>query len=1303
MPRGRKSGAGASDSDSEFRPSGSESEAPDAYRPRKKALQDDAEELKAGYKPKGQRKAGNSLRARWQASRHQSDEVAAGSKRKRKNRRKKKENDSEEYEVSEASYEQTPEPLPPPKRRKLPKAALDSESDSDEIEQDEDSAENLNDVTEAAPVVKPKTAPPESSDSDDLPVASPRKKRRAVVSSSDDDMNIKKSSSSARNDLSSAPVTPPPSGQQEDRRSGSKSDSDSDIPRSQKKRRTVIDESSEPPRTPSPKPVDLSPSVRRSGRKQEKQNTFAKARAELAATLQNDNDEDAGIWTEVSGDSSEDGVVDDSDSSLGDGGVSCVCGSDAPIKEYIGATVKCRKCERSFHAVCVGVEEEQKWRCRACRDGEDARGEDEAALYDGIERSLPTTEDEIFKLLSKFEELDGSAEDSEKERAKLAGKLRHFISRKPDFDSLLPEAPYPPLSHMICYAPLELLPAIFEKAPDLELTDVNNISTIPAWLDRLLQTLPGEQDAVDRFSEILFALVDFYVDDKEGLRELLVRPIRFEWSAEPHTVLSLAASLRTSDNKLLRRILSLISIRSSKTRSKILKHQYPLHAAPANLNLVGIKALLASRLFTDDDLPKRDPSNKTVLHRAVSAALFSPSEAAFDVVREVAKRVAKLGVDEDRTDIPSVFIEKSFYHQKQLIKSLGGRWSVGMRRWYIPPEADVRPFIQYGFVTAESRQVRLRQKLLDISVSTRFPIDAKDGEGMTAFHYAAGAELESDRLLWGVDGTNPPENDLLEKEASFQVRLANLLYECGADHLMGDSMGATALHFAAVNSDVDLVRFLLSLDVPADIKDSSGWTPLLYAHMGEVERHREEGNVGEDGSILTGTSVDSDCIVELINAKPDQLEDLHDLLYGGDSEDRPIALVEKEQKVAKALLLSLATKPPCFRALNEYIRGKPDLIASFAAVPGLLDLNNRLDHFYQQIPRFSYGMQHLAVQRGNEFLSAFASARFLGGEPLDVQFVNDAGVCLGPKREFFNLVLGSMIKLEPGVFTEREDGTVWFCDGPSTEIQRAHARFAGQLCARAITERVTMSGVRFAGPVFKVMIGSSELKLEDFEQIDPELFRSWSKVLEPGAITGYEGFTFSVSDETGKEVELVPGGSDKEVTEANKEAFINLWVKWKLERSAALRLAFQQGFHSLIPQRLVANFQSAELDLLLFGLPEFDLEDWKKHTVYDGVPDRLVKDLWRLLGEMNSEDRSLLLRFWTGVSSPPAAGFGSLATLGSEPGCRVIAVHGMSTSSLPMASTCFNMLRLPLYDDYAQLRDKLFVAIRYGSSGFSFA
>lgn len=54
------------------------------------------------------------------------------------------------------------------------------------------------------------------------------------------------------------------------------------------------------------------------------------------------------------------------------------------------------------------------------------------------------------------------------------------------------------------------------------------------------------------------------------------------------------------------------------------------------------------------------------------------------------------------------------------------------------------------------------------------------------------------------------------------------------------------------------------------------------------------------------------------------------------------------------------------------------------------------------------------------------------------------------------------------------------------------------------------------------------------------------------------------------------------------------------------------GFNELIPPDLVNVFDARELELLIGGIADIDVEDWKKHTDYRGYTeqDEVIKNFW---------------------------------------------------------------------------------------------
>ncbi|CAO2636268.1 E3 ubiquitin-protein ligase NEDD4 [Lemmus lemmus] len=146
--------------------------------------------------------------------------------------------------------------------------------------------------------------------------------------------------------------------------------------------------------------------------------------------------------------------------------------------------------------------------------------------------------------------------------------------------------------------------------------------------------------------------------------------------------------------------------------------------------------------------------------------------------------------------------------------------------------------------------------------------------------------------------------------------------------------------------------------------------------------------------------------------------------------------------------------------------------------------------------------------------------------------------------------------------------------------------------------------------------------------------------------------------------------------------------------------AFKEGFFELIPQDLIKIFDENELELLMCGLGDVDVSDWKEHTKYKNgysVNHQVIQWFWKAVLMMDSEKRIRLLQFVTGTSRVPMNGFAEL--YGSN-GPQSFTVEQWGTpDKLPRAHTCFNRLDLPPYESFEELWDKLQMAIE-NTQGF---
>ena len=84
-------------------------------------------------------------------------------------------------------------------------------------------------------------------------------------------------------------------------------------------------------------------------------------------------------------------------------------------------------------------------------------------------------------------------------------------------------------------------------------------------------------------------------------------------------------------------------------------------------------------------------------------------------------------------------------------------------------------------------------------------------------------------------------------------------------------------------------------------------------------------------------------------------------------------------------------------------------------------------------------------------------------------------------------------------------------------------------------------------------------------------------------------------------------------------------------------MALQEGFHELIPARLLKDFDERELELLVSGLGKIDVEDWRNHTkLKNCTPNtNTVRWFWKVskvsLSLSFSLSRSVCVRYHPGL------------------------------------------------------------------------
>lgn len=403
--------------------------------------------------------------------------------------------------------------------------------------------------------------------------------------------------------------------------------------------------------------------------------------------------------------------------------------------------------------------------------------------------------------------------------------------------------------------------------------------------------------------------------------------------------------------------------------------------------------------------------------------------------------------------------------------------------------------------------------------------------------------------------------------------------------------------------------------------------------------------------------------------------------------------------------------------LNAILKAFPTLLTTSLSVlmqyPKYIDFDNKRVWFNQKLredyPSRRYGTLRLTVRRSNVFMDSFVSLhRKLPDElkgRLIVKFQGEEAVDAGGvTREWFLILAKEIFNPDYALFLQSPNTT--FQPNPASYVNTEHIsyfKFVGKVIAMAVYNEKLLE-CYFTRSFYKHILGIP-CNYHDLEAMDPSLYKNLRWILDNDVndviFQNFEAETMEFGKKT--VLELKPGGSNIPVTNENKEEYINLYSKMLMTTAIKEQLnAFVQGFYEIIPQKYIEIFNENQLELLISGLPEIDINDLYRNTEYYGYTktDTIILWFWKTLRSFGKDDKALFVQFFSGTSKVPLGGFAMLRGMSDIQKFNIHQAPG--EDRLPTAHTCFNQLDLPSYSSEEVLKEKLLLAIREGSEGFSF-
>lgn len=317
------------------------------------------------------------------------------------------------------------------------------------------------------------------------------------------------------------------------------------------------------------------------------------------------------------------------------------------------------------------------------------------------------------------------------------------------------------------------------------------------------------------------------------------------------------------------------------------------------------------------------------------------------------------------------------------------------------------------------------------------------------------------------------------------------------------------------------------------------------------------------------------------------------------------------------------------------------------------------------------------------------------------EFIGEQGIDAGGlSREWFEQITDACFNVDCGLFEYSGVDNICYQFNPNSgianEYHLEYFRFIGRIVGKALFDQKYIKA-HLTQPLFKHILGYP-ITVDDIEYCDQQIYENL-KQLEDLEDVSLLMLTFSCTVSVfGEitEIELKPGGAELDVTNANVQEYVLLMTKYYMfARTKGQLVYFLKGIYDVIPEVWLSIFDYREFELLLCGLPNINVNDWKANTNYRGeyvkkkANHKVIKWFWQYVESRNQEERAKLLQFCTGTSRVPVAGFSALQGRSGQVTPFVLESADIKKKVYPVAHTCFNRLELPLYKTKAHLYQRL--------------
>jgi hypothetical protein len=256
--------------------------------------------------------------------------------------------------------------------------------------------------------------------------------------------------------------------------------------------------------------------------------------------------------------------------------------------------------------------------------------------------------------------------------------------------------------------------------------------------------------------------------------------------------------------------------------------------------------------------------------------------------------------------------------------------------------------------------------------------------------------------------------------------------------------------------------------------------------------------------------------------------------------------------------------------------------------------------------------------------------------------------------------------------------------------------FLGRLMGSSLRAKLGLP-FQFPSIVWKKLIGE-DVNVEDLMNFDALTYKLIDAIrhCERDGITDQSAFSAKYNDQLrfiyngsdGVERELIKGQGSKIVSYESRHEYCDLLLNARLSEFDKQVAAMSKGLLDVVPSRVLQLFSASQVEILIAGNPNFDMDLWKKQTDASSISPRTLALFWQVMESLTPQEQSGFVRFAWGRSRLPGA---------KEFTVKMKLTAG--SSALPIAHTCFFSVEMPDYKTAEEMRHGLLTVINFGCGG----